>query len=422
MNHTQQIEPPRRLALVWTRSLDGERMAGRLHVARAIRTALSTGAELESFRLPSVLSDRTAPRMAGALAALGGSWLRGRPLPLQCALFSSSGDIEAIGRAIPQDVGAIYLDGIRCCELLRYLRRTRPGLRIVVDFDDSMSRRMELLLAAGQPLSPGYLSHRLPPLLRRFVTFGAVGRAVVLYECWTLRALERQMLTLADAIVLLSSKEADALDAIRATTPSARADVAAVPPPAELVDAKPLTSPLRFTFVGTDTLTQNRLTIDYLLDLWGRRRIATPLVIFGQQTRKVRLPPGVTAPGYASDLNDVFDGHSVLLTPSFLRGGVKTKVLEAFSRRAPVIGNDQTFESMDLDDYPLRINDEDVLVELLRDPETRRDVFDVAALRGRDYVRAHHAPSVFAERWRALMGLEPTSPSAGDSDGPRNDD
>jgi hypothetical protein len=130
----------------------------------------------------------------------------------------------------------------------------------------------------------------------------------------------------------------------------------------------------------------------------------------------------VTAPGYASNLNDVFDGHSVLLTPSFLRGGVKTKVLEAFSRRAPVIGNDQTFESMDLDDYPLRINDEDVLVELLRDPETRRDVFDVAALRGRDYVRAHHAPSVFAERWRALMGLEPTSPSAGDSDGPRNDD
>jgi hypothetical protein len=395
-----------RLALVWTRNLDGEPMAGRLRVSHAIRAALTASAEVTSLRLPSMVTDRTVRRILGATLSLAGSWLRGQPLPLQCAIFALRPDLLDIGRAIPDDVETIYLDGIRCYELLRLLRRERPNQRIVVDFDDLMSRRMTLLLAAGQPLSPGYMSQRLPPLLRRLATSGFVGRAIVRYECATLKAIERRALTLADTIVLLSSEDAAVLEGVRAATPGARAAIVTVPPAVALADARPVSSPLRFVFVGTDTLTQNRLTIDYLLDLWRRGRIAAPLTIFGHQTRGVPLPPGVTTPGYVSSLEAIHDGHSVMLTPSFLRGGIKTKVLEALSFGTPVIGNDQTFESLPVGDYPLRIDEETDLLPLLHDPEAHREMFRIAAARGRAYVRSHHAPGVFAGRWRHLMGLE----------------
>jgi hypothetical protein len=394
-----------RLALVWTRNLDGEPMAGRLRVAHAIRAALSPCAELMSFRQPSVVTDRSLRRILGAGLALLGSWLRGQPLPIQCAIFAAGHDLRATSKAIPTDVEAVYLDGIRCYGLLTQLRRKRPNQRIVVDFDDLMSRRMELLLAAGEPLSPGYMTQRLPPFLRRLATSSALGRTIVLYEYLTLKALERRVLTLADTIVLLSSEDAAALDAIRALTPGARAHIATVPPAVELAEPRPVTAPLRFIFVGTDALTQNRLTIDYLLELWRKWEITAPLAIFGHQVRSVPLPPHVTTPGYVNSLDEIYDGHGVMLTPSFLRGGIKTKVLEAFSFGTPVIGNNQTFESMDVGDYPLRINDEDELVAILRDPESHRDLLLTAAEKGGAYVRRQHAPEVFARRWRRLMGL-----------------
>jgi glycosyltransferase involved in cell wall biosynthesis len=405
---SQARGPKPRLALVWTRNLDREPMAGRLRVAHAIREAVTPDAELTTVRLPSMVTDPTVGRMTGAILAFLASWMRGQPLPIQCAIFASGRDLEALTRSIPNNVETVYLDGIRCYELLRLLRRKRPYQKIVVDFDDLMSRRMELLLAAGETLSPGYLTDYLPPLLRRLAASDLVGRSIVLYESWSLKALERQALRLADSIVLLSSEDALVLDQVRAATPNARARITTVPPAVDIAEAKPVTSPYRFVFVGTDALTQNRLTIDYLLDLWRRHRIRAPLAIFGRQTRKVDLPPNVTAPGYVGSLQEIHDGHSVMVTPSFIRGGIKTKVLEAFSFGRPVIGNNQTFEAMPIDDYPLRINEEDDLLSILRDPHKHGELFQIAGAHGQAYVRSRHAPQVFAARWRHLMGLSGT--------------
>jgi hypothetical protein len=396
--------PTPRVVFVWTRELDGQRMAGRLRVAHAIRAALSTHAQVKSIRLPSVVTDRTLGRAIGAAASLVLSVLRGQPLPMQCAIFGSPRDVQAVVQAIPPDVETIYLDGVRCFELLRELRRSRPDGRIVVDFDDLMSRRMGLLLAAGQPLSPGYMTERLPRMLRGVATSKTVGRAAALYESLTLKATERRTLALADAVVLLSTKDAEGLEAVRGKWPPSRARVETVAPAVAVVDADPVTPPLRFVFVGTDVLTQNRLTIDYLLDLWRRERVAAPLAMFGHQTRKVSLPASVTMHGYVSNLEEIHDGHSVLLTPSFLRGGIKTKVLEAFSLGTPVIGNSHTFESMPIADYPLRIDDEMKLLAILRDPDGCQQQFHSAVAHGRAYLRSHHAPEVFARRWRQLMG------------------
>lgn len=389
--------------MIWTRKLDGESMAGRLRIAQAIRASLGDWADLTLVRLPTMLTDRSVKRAAGSVLAWLRSLIIGPLLPLQCALFASTTDHQRVFAAIPEGVTAVYLDGVRGFSFLRYLRKRRPDLRIICDLDDLMSRRMSLLIESGQPLSPGYLTKHLPAFIRRLVMSKLLGDLIVRFEGRTLRRVEREMAMLADALVLLSSEDARMLEKVCAGQPS-RATIEVIPPGIAAVAApQRLEPPIRFVFIGADALTQNRLTIDYLLDLWRRWDIQTPLAIIGLQARPLDLPPHVSVAGYIDRIADVYDGKSVLLTPSMIGGGVKTKVLEAFAHGAPVIGNALTFESMPITNYPLNIHDEAELVSLLRDPGAHLDLFNKAADAGAAYLAEFHGPGAFAARWRQVM-------------------
>jgi len=407
MEQTQPSGRPR-IAYVSTRALDGKVMAGRLNIARSIVAALEGWSELDVHRLPCLLTDPTAGRALETALAVAGSLFRGPLLPLQCALFAGASDVGRLIERLPAGLSAIYLDGVRSYALLAALRRRRPGLRIVTDLDDLMSRRMDLLMGAGETLSPGYLAKRLPPLLRRLVRLKTLGRLIVRYERSTLRRIERRICELADAVVLVSAEDARAL---AAATPGRVAQIVAVPPPSpRACGGHPFVEPARFVFVGSDVLTQNRLTIDYLVELWRRHAIGTPLVLYGQHARALALPRGVEAPGYASRIADIYDGRSVLLTPSRIGGGIKTKVLEAFAYGAPVIGNRLTFEALPVGNYPLLVEREAELVALLLDPMRRRALFDRAVAQGRSYIAQNHSADAFARRWRNLLAPAPGRP------------
>ncbi len=402
-----------RVVMVSTRQLDGEPMAGRLRVAHAIRASLDAATDLKVLRLPSALTDLTLNRLLECALSWVFSLLRGRPLPLQCALFASWTDHRHLLAQVPEDAVSLYADGVRTYSLVRYLRKHRPQLRIIVDLDDLMSRRMSLLLQASQPLSPGYLTKRLPPFLLRIAMSPQFGRMIVRHEQATLAQVERDLARIADALVLLSAEDARIM--IDQCAADRRARVEVIPPPSEPVaPIASLKPPVRFVFIGSDALTQNRLTIDYLIDLWGRAKITKPLVFYGLWGRDIPLPPEISAVGYVEDLKDVYDGHSVLLTPSLIGGGVKTKVLEAFAYGASVIGNAITFESMDIGDYPLQIDDEAELVKLIRAPAEQMSRFAVAAQAGVNYVAQFHDPLVFSQRWLNLMAPELQSTDATD--------
>ncbi len=388
------------LHLVWTRAIDGQKMVGRLQVATAVRAALATRFPLRQSILRPVTADRSVRRWLGAIAVFAGALLRGRVLPLQCLLFADPGEARRVIGEIAPATRAVYLDGVRCAVLLEMLRRARPALAIITDLDDLMSRRMALLLVLGQPPSTGYMQSALPGFVERLLRSPALARMLLSYERWTLARIEPRVVALSDRTVLVSAEDA------RILAGRARSDsVTGIAMPARIRrDPVPLAAgPLRFVFVGTDALRQNQLTIDALAALWAAERIATPLVIYGEQRRRIALPAGVTMPGYAETIDAVYDGRSILLSPSYLAGGLKTKVLEAFAYGAPVVGNAVTFEGMDIGDYPLRIDDPAALLALLHDPEARRATFDAAACHGAAMVRERHDPERFAARWTALV-------------------
>lgn len=386
--------------LVWTRAIDGQKMVGRLQVATAVRAALGSRFPLRESILTPITAGRGPRRLLGAAGVFLGWLLRGRLLPLQCLLFADPGEARRVIGEIAPDTRAVYLDGVRCAVLLAMLRRARPGLVIVTDLDDLMSRRMALLLALNQPPSTGYMTSALPGFVEQMLRSPLLARALLRYEGWTLARIEPRVVALSDRVVLVSAEDARILAA------RARSDgVVGIAMPARLRrDPRSLApGPLRFVFVGTDALRQNQLTIDALIALWAAERIATPLAIYGEQLRGLPLPPGVTMPGYAETIDEIYDGRSILLSPSYLAGGLKTKVLEAFAYAAPVVGNAVTFEGMDIGDYPLLFDDPAAMLALLHDPESARATFAAATRHGAAMLCERHDPERFAARWTGLV-------------------
>jgi glycosyltransferase involved in cell wall biosynthesis len=405
-----------RILAVWTRDLDAAERFGRVNVARQVRVALREIGPVMERRLTNAFEDKDSiGSVLSAVMALFGSLLRGSPLPLQCALFAAAARrSDFLADALQADV--VYLDGVRTILLLRRLRRFSKRLRIVVDLDDLMSRRYEQLSRQGLPLSLGYLGRMVPRAVSRLAVTKWVARLVLSYECLALRHVERDILRLADSVVLLNRVEGTILQASkRSDIGSTEARVVAIPPIAERADefAKsifgPSPSDWRAVFVGSDILVQNRLTIAYLLDLWRTFRIETELHIYGRQEGSWPIVPNVTFVGYVPDIRQAYRPGSVMVYPCLLAGGIKTKVLEAFAHGVPVVGNEATFESILPPDYPLVIDDEAALVAFLKDPAAHAEGLAQAASLISSYLAREHTARRFLDRWRdAMLGSAST--------------
>lgn len=386
--------------MVWTREIDGVPMAGRIKVAQGVRSALrAAGFTVTETRLQPLTQRPTAGRLLAAAGAWLGWMAKGRLMPLQCLLFGDPNEARRVAAEVPMDCDAVYLDGVRCLLVLEALRRRRPSLAVLTDLDDLMSRRMALLLQLDLPPSAGYLKASMPPFVERLLAWRWLSRLTLRYEAASLRRIERHVAARSDALVLISTADAAALRKL-----SPKAEVRAIPVAAKIGRDNPHlgSGPLRFVFVGTDALRQNQLSIDWLIELWDRERIGVPLAIYGEQHRRAALPPNVSMPGYASSLDEIYDGRSILASPSFIAGGLKTKVIEAFAFGTPVLGNRITFESIDLGaDYPLLLESEDEMLPLFRKPEDFRHRFERAAAIGLDLVRKHHDPAQIETAWAA---------------------
>ena len=410
-----------RILAVWTRALDDVDRVGRINVACQVRDALAGCGRVRNELQRNILE--SGPTVAACLAAAKALLVglaTGRPLPLQCALFASPPDRRRIcAAAAAADV--VYADGIRTLLLLRRVRRRFPGLRIVVDLDDLMSERYAQLAARRLPLAFGYVDRLVPRPLARLAAARPVARLVLAYEHAALRRAEGELLRLADEVVLLNEVEAQRLARFAAFgRRRVRAGIRAIPPPVRAAveagaaggghgrgqsagrrEAEAMA--WRAIFVGSDALPQNRLTIDYLIELWQGRSIRTPLVIYGRQRRRLVPVANIQSRGYVSDILEAYAVGSILICPTFLGGGIKTKVLEAFAFGVPVVGNAATFEGLRLHNYPLCIDDEAELVALLQEPAAWAQVFARARDVARECLARDHVTEVFQDRWQAVM-------------------
>lgn len=374
-------------------------------VASIQRAAAQAGTRID-IRRHSVFENPTWLRFFSAGAHLLLSLGNLKPLPLQCTIFADAPEMKRVlseVKVLAPDV--IYLDTIRLSTILPPLRAALPDARIVFDMDDLMSRRFALMAHNRLPLSLGYLQKFIPTALTWLLETRMLGKLQQNYEAICLQRQEELVSTMSDAVVLVSSKDAECFMGSLADT-NAVERIIVIPPPA-IIQATVITVelPVHFIFIGSDRQIQNRLTIDALLQLWRDHSPVAELMIIGRQQRQVFDVQGVRWLGFVDNLEEVFDASSVLLAPSFLGGGVKTKILEAFGYARPVAGNTTAFEGVDLPNYPLCL-DEAGLVDLVLRPEAYYDQLMIAARQGFALVRDHLAAPYHETRWEKVFAGE----------------
>lgn len=386
--------PRLRIAVVTTRDIEAQN--GRAQILAAIVESLANRNDVMVMRLSSVAETKAWVSLAWAWAV---SLLRFRPRPLQCLLYAANDECERIADLVVGiDCDAVYLDTVRCQTLLHKLRSKRPGLHIVTDFDDLMSRRAKFLADKRLAFATGHAGRHFPRWLRYLIDV-ALAPAVTAYEAATLPAAEDDVIAGSDATVLISSADRRHLCSRLAHARSVYAIG-----PAVHMRSLPWTADasFRFVFVGSDNFIQNRTAIDFLTRYWSAHHPTTALHIYGRQHRPQPQIEGIHWHGYVENIAEVYLPGSIALVPALDRGGIKTKVLEAWSWGCPVLGNAAAFEGLSLVDYPLALP-ESAWTTFLADPEAHAAIWIRAAALGSAFVRGVHTPERFELAWSEVM-------------------
>lgn len=390
-----------RVLMVLSRPYTENPTTGREKINAFAYKAISQIAEVRTEQFRHVLATRNLWALLKTGVRFAHS-LFNTPYPLQTLLFSDHREIERIGSIVESfNPDALFIESERSYFLIRALRQRWPKLRIVCDFDDLMSRRMTEWANNGNAISFGYIARFIPAPLQKLLT-GPLAGIICRYEASTLAAIEHQLLALSDYVVLLSSKETELLKKYTPTTLHSK--IALIPPACEPKPINRPVQPIRFVFIGSDALLQNRLTIEYLIGLWRQYAIQTPLVLYGKMTQTYpNLSANVKFAGFADSLSSVYTEHSILLSPSFVRGGVKTKILEAMEHGTLPIGNTVSFEGIiDAADYPL-IDDESYRIAFLRDPAVHLDTFLNMGRKISEEASNTLANKVVCHRWQSCL-------------------
>jgi hypothetical protein len=395
-----------RVLLVLTREIPVAPRSGRERTLSFIQRSLAVKSDVSYFQLVSLAHRPRMKRAFSVLSRVLRGLIRKQLCPLQVALFFDGSNFSKLFRLIEDSqIDVVYFDSVRTLDWLLATRAQFPKLRLICDFDDLMSLRFANLLQRKLPISLGYLEGVTPRWLQRTLKQGFVTRKVLAYEVQALQQAEKLAVAAADAVSVVSGTD---IERLRADVGSELAQKTwLIPPGVNFPDGSLRTRRCReFIFVGSDSLLQNRLTIEYLVDLWAAAAPEISLRIVGRMMGNYAACPGVIFEGFVSDLGIVYRDDVVALCPSFIEGGIKTKVLEALGRGVIAVGNALTFQGMGCEPGCLAMSLEDIRA-FVCNPEPQIERMRVAATLLRKCVHKRYSFEAVTEAWSEVVSASP---------------
>ena len=391
-----------KIVLVLTRGIPIAPKSGRERTLSFIQRALVERYDVTTTNISSIVDKPNFRRVVEACATLLHGFASIHPCPLQVAIFRDARGLTSflvqLAKLRPD---AVYFDSVRTVDWLVATRRQFPEMRLICDFDDLMSVRFEALLRRHLPISLGYFGNRIPRWVRNFLRCNLITRAVLRYEAWSLRNSERVAISAANAVTVVSAIDAEKFGkSVRAPLSNRIRVVApAVSFPNPFIRTRECQE---FIFVGSDTLLQNRLSIEFLVDLWLKALPSTRLRIIGEVVGTYPSCRGVTFSGFIDDINDVYSDVCIALCPSFVEGGIKTKVLEALGQGVIPVGNTLTFAGMGCDPGLLAMKSEDFL-SFVCTPEAWIGRLRDSAIKLRECAYGRYSFDAVAEEWSQVV-------------------
>lgn len=238
------------------------------------------------------------------------------------------------------DFDVAYFDMVRSMQYENCIRANKK----VFDFDDILSKRYAEKTYSANIL--GYKSNHHSSILR-FVLM-LISPLVLRYEAYAIRRREKYYLANKNIKLFVSEKEAMQVRS---------------QPGLDRIFSMPMSFPKRsvrwdpinckgFLFLGNLDYEPNveslRYIVDYVLPLMMRD---VQIFVVGKtkpETRDKFENRNIVFLGFVENIQDVFITSLALLAPIFSGGGIKTKVVEAFSYGLPVIGSTKAFEGLSM--------------------------------------------------------------------------
>lgn len=385
-----------KVLMVLTRPLNKSPQSGREKINLFIHQSLEDVATVEVVEFHHLFRLKHIRGFISAGFKFLTGLVSGKRLPLQVLLFSDKREINRIVQIAKHfNPNSIFVESERSFLLLKALRAEFPSIRIVCDFDDLLSRRMHEWAIHDNSVSLGYVARFIPTPVQKLIS-GPLAAWLCRYETATLSQLEVACFDYANQVILLSSAEEAIL--MPQLPKQQKAKLRVIPPACNIKETLEAPSqPLRFVFIGSDALLQNRLTIDYLVKQWQTLQPITPLVIYGKMNRKYPTVANLSFAGFADTLDDVYTPNSVLLAPAFVKGGIKTKILESLEYGTMVVGNQISWEGIiPTDDSEPR---ELALQNLIESPHDHLMRFFDESQTAIVHLQATSTPDQIKQRW-----------------------
>lgn len=322
-------------------------------------------------------------------AGLVGSLLLRPSLPLQSHLFLNSkavtGIMETVDRLKPD---VVVLDMARLSHIAAEIRRRHPGIRLVLDMDDRLSKRYQRMLDNEKVGDlGGTFEARMPGAVRFLVP--KLKRFVLSLEQRLVARAERRATSMFDSILMVSALEAEEM---QEACPG-KARVLAFPPLIESlpVQAQDFSSSVRFVFIGNGGYAPNAEALEVLdsAAVEVKERAMEADAAFRFQSAGKPSPDAnydvVEVAGFVPDLAEFLARDAVLVAPILQGTGIKTKIIDALEHSVPVITTPVGAEGLGLSEGEHYIGvhgAEDlaqVCLEIVCSPDARRRLKDMAA-------------------------------------------
>lgn len=347
----------KRVLLLQSRDYEKAPFSGRKVIFKNYYRYLEGGGEFETMTVESPLNSRKVGVWFSFFIVFCMELFRGN-FSMQSTLFLGKKVRREVKSKIEKgDYALVLVDSIRLASLIDGVDFSG---RFVLDMDDLMSERYEQYVLTCDEMEFGILGARLSILKKILPSF--ILKRLFNREAVKLSGEEERCIHKYNKIIFTSPVE---LEKFRVKYGVEDGKLLTQIIPTEPVNenniSKGNVEDIVFGFIGSDEVIQNRKTIDYLLRLWKEKGISHRLIIAGRMQLNYQKTKNVSFLGYIESLSDFYEGIDLLVAPSFVKGGVKTKVLEAFSHGKLVLGNSVTFDGVPIDnDYPFVLDEKGI--------------------------------------------------------------
>ena len=277
------------------------------------------------------------------MAEIAANAVRSPLSPLQCHLFNSASARSTLAEwAKVNRPEVVMADMIRLADYGRHLRSAVPEARIVLDMDDLLSDRYRQMRSRPGDILGSFASG-MPHAVRRAAAF-LPSTLLALESRLAARAESRSVRDM-DAVVLVSGAEARTLSE---HFPEAGARIFDVPPSvgAHPYRKRDFSKDVRIVFFGDETYAPNAEAMA-TFDAVARRFPGVRFQSAGRIAPSV-LTRHVERLGFVDDLDAFLGPDAIMLAPIDTGTGIKTKLLDAFSRGVPVVATRKAIEGLDL--------------------------------------------------------------------------